>query len=506
MAWIYLCASIVVLIVWQLRRVFKEKSKAPDFRLPGPSGLPIIGNAHQLNLKTPHFSLTEMAHHHGPIYKMKLLTDHWVVVNTYDVARELYITKGREFAGRPESYRFTQAIENGHSFLLGDLNADTILTRKLMSRALVTSGVSGQQIKTVSKDMMDDLFDHWSELAKTDSESEEKKDGYDCKDDILRFTCRMIIKGLVGEDVDHNSAEVDQIMKLENQMVDSVGSTGSGLMLDMFPWLRFLGNREWNLMESSFSLSDTIYSFYKPRIISSMDEGTTQSVMHVVLNQALQENNNIPDVIVQGLMSTLISAALTTTGRMFYIIILVLGDNPHIQEKIQNELESVIGNTTPDVQESDKLPYTMAFIIEVLRNASIGPLSIPRKAVCDTSLSGYDIPQGVNVFINVWNINHDADFWEDPFEYKPERFLSEEGHLHPPEHTTRQRVMTFGAGPRSCIGDVFAKKLLFLFTGLLMQRFHIKINDKGCSDPMTFVLDGVLLRPRTCVVQFVERN
>ena len=120
---------------------FKEKSKAPDCRLPGPSGLPIIGNAHQLNIKRPHFTLTEMAHHHGPIYKMKLLTDHWVVVNTYDLAREVCVDKGREFSGRPESYRFTACIQNGKLHLLGDLKDKSILMRQLMAKAMSLSGL-----------------------------------------------------------------------------------------------------------------------------------------------------------------------------------------------------------------------------------------------------------------------------------------------------------------------------------------------------------------------------
>ena len=67
MAWIYVCAAVVLIVLWQLSRVFKEKSKAPDSRLPGPSSLPIIGNAHQLDNKNPHFTLTEMAQRHGPI-------------------------------------------------------------------------------------------------------------------------------------------------------------------------------------------------------------------------------------------------------------------------------------------------------------------------------------------------------------------------------------------------------------------------------------------------------
>ena len=47
-------------------------------------------------------------------------------------------------------------------------------------------------------------------------------------------------------------------------------------------------------------------------------------------------------------------------------------------------------------------------------------------------------------FVNLWAINHDPDFWEDPYDYKPERFLNAEDELLSPEHPRRCMGMTFG--------------------------------------------------------------
>ena len=516
MALVYICAAVVIFIVWQLSRVLKENSKLPDSRLPGPSTLPIIGNAHQLDIKNPHFSLTEMAQCYGPIYKIKLLTDHWLVINNYDLAREVLINKGHEFSGRPESYRFSTCIKYGHLHLLEDLTERCILVRNLMAKAMSLSGVSSKQIESVNQGMINDLMDLWSEKGNATkdcdteqycSERKATKPCYSCRDDVCRLACRLMIKGIVGENVEYDSPEIDRIMSYEHYIVDGIGPGGSGLLLDLFPWLRFLGNKTWKFLNTAFLLSHSMYSFYKPRLLASLDSDSRQSAMHVVLHKASQGNSDITDVLAEGLMSTLFGASVTTSSTMMHVFVVVLAQHPHIQEKIQNELESVIGNETPDVSDTAKLPYTMATITELLRNSSVVPLGLPHKSVCDTSISGYSIPKGVNVFVNLWAINHDPDFWEDPYDYKPERFLNAEGVLLPPEHPRIRRVIAFGAGPRTCIGEAFARKHLFLFISSLCQRFNLRLADKDTpsSDPRTFEMGGPTLEPRRCGVDFLSR-
>ena len=500
--WIYICAVAVVLLVWLLSRALKENSKAPA--CPGPSGLPIIGNAHQLANDRIHFTLTEMAQQHGPIYKLKLLTDHWIVVNTYDLVREVCINKGQDFSGRPEAYRFTEAVRGCHLYLLGDLTEEAKLTRNLMAKSHLTR-TSDQWNESVNFIMMGDLFDKWVEKNVV-TDVDDVTYYQSCKPDIFRFTCRLLVKGYLGLDCEQDSKEIDHILELESCMAGSLGSNSSGLMLDFFPWLRFFGNNEWKGINKSFRMARDLFVFYKSRIMSSVNDGETQTPMQVVLNQISQENSGMTDAFAQGLMTTLIGAGVSTTAIMLHVILVVLAEHPNIVEKINQEIDDVIGNNTPDINDGDKLPYAMATIVEVLRNASIAPVALPHKTICDTSISVYDIPKGVNVFINLWAINHDADFWEDPFVYKPERFLTSGGELLPPDHLKlRRATMSFGAGTRSCVAEAFVKKQLFLFAVCLCRRFRLKLKEKGSSDPRTFVLDGINAGPRECGIQFVSR-
>ena len=61
----------------------------------------------------------------------------------------------------------------------------------------------------------------------------------------------------------------------------------------------------------------------------------------------------------------------------------------------------------------------------------------------------------------------DETIWGDPFEFRPERFINEEGRFvkHP-------YVIPFASGKRSCPGELLARQELYLFTGNLVKQFH----------------------------------
>ena len=495
MASIYICAIIVLLIIWLCKRFIKENSEAPDARMPGPNPSLIIGNAHQLDTEKPHFSLTELAHQHGPIYKIKLFSDHWVVVNNYGLGREVFVNKGHDFSGRSKSYRNTQAVKEGRFFTMDDLTPECISLRKLTGRAVTSSGAGSKQMESVTQDMMNDLLDMW-----------DNRNLFSHKDDIYRYSCRLVLKGIVGELVDINSSEIDRIIELEHDITSGLGA--DGLMLDLFPWLRFLGNKSWKCLKRAFEMSEFVYLFYKPRILESLDYGNTQSAMHAVFAEVKQGKCELAENVTHGLMCTLFGAAMGPTSTTMQVMVVVLAEHPHIQQRIQQEIETLVGKELPTVKDIGELPYTMATITEVLRNSSIGPLAIPHKAVCRTSLMGYTIPEGVNIFINLWAIHHDPDMWEDPFAYKPERFLTADGKLLEADHPRWRMVMAFGAGPRNCIGEAFARRHLFTFITSLCQRFTMKPSDEGVSvsDPRTFELEGIKLTPRRCGLHFIDRN
>ena len=95
--------------------------------------------------------------------------------------------------------------------------------------------------------------------------------------------------------------------------------------------------------------------------------------------------------------------------------------------KAREELDFVIGKTRL-VQESDitNLPYLQAIVKETLRFHPPSPI-IMRESYEKCTVNGYNIPEHTKLFVNVWAIGRDPNHWENPLEFKPERFLAEEG-------------------------------------------------------------------------------
>ena len=153
------------------------------------------------------------------------------------------------------------------------------------------------------------------------------------------------------------------------------------------------------------------------------------------------------------------------TWAIFYAL-----KHPDVQARIHRQLDDVIGNTNrlPEISNKLNLPYLDAFINEVQRIVSETPLAVPHSTTRDTSLAGFKIPRDTTVLVNLWAIHHDPDRWDDPFCFRPERFLDEQGRL------CVEGIVSFSLGKRSCPGESFAKKALFLYVARLLYNFKFE--------------------------------
>ena len=148
------------------------------------------------------------------------------------------------------------------------------------------------------------------------------------------------------------------------------------------------------------------------------------------------------------------------------------------QQKVQEELDTVYGRSgRPSLETSrDLLPYTHAVIEECFRKTSLAHMGVPHRALADLQVGPYVIPKGTLIVQNLYGIHHDPKYWDDPEEFKPERFLDEEGrfkgrgpNLHP-----------FGIGRRYCLGQSLAEKEFFLFFTGLVHTFKMERVEGEC--------------------------
>ncbi|KAF4360431.1 hypothetical protein F8388_001902 [Cannabis sativa] len=97
--------------------------------------------------------------------------------------------------------------------------------------------------------------------------------------------------------------------------------------------------------------------------------------------------------------------------------------NPSVLIKVQEELKQIVGlNNNVEESHLTKLTYLNNVFKETLRLHPPAPFLLPRSPTQSTIVGGYTIPKGSTIFLNVWSIHRDPSIWENPLEFKPERF------------------------------------------------------------------------------------
>ncbi|KAK7359382.1 hypothetical protein VNO77_01340 [Canavalia gladiata] len=140
-----------------------------------------------------------------------------------------------------------------------------------------------------------------------------------------------------------------------------------------------------------------------------------------------------------------------------------------VQKKARQEIDTWV-DQNGQVRDSDipNLPYLQAIVKEVLRLHPPGPLlSWARLAVHDVHVDKVLVPAGTTAMVNMWAISHDSSIWEDPWAFKPERFLKEDVSIMGSD----LRLAPFGAGRRVCPGRALGLATVHLWLAQLLQNF-----------------------------------
>ncbi|BBN20289.1 hypothetical protein Mp_8g17950 [Marchantia polymorpha subsp. ruderalis] len=145
----------------------------------------------------------------------------------------------------------------------------------------------------------------------------------------------------------------------------------------------------------------------------------------------------------------IISAGAETTPDTIVRAITELVRHPNIIERLQSELDDVIGKERL-VEEADlnNLEYLQAVVKETLRLHTVVGLGIPHFSTEATKVSGYDIPANTQVMLNYYAINRDAKVWKNPLKFDPSRFLNSPVDVRGHHYV----LLPFGAGRRRCPG------------------------------------------------------
>ena len=468
-----------------------EKQLSSLTQLPGPKGVPILGNLLQIDLQKLHTILEKWSDVYGGIYKFKLANK--IVVAISDPALIQNILRDR-----PETYRRVSSIER----VGAELGSNGVFAAEgeqwKRQRQVTMQALKPEQLRRffpVMRNITERLKNRWSKIADTEQIIDAQKDW-------MRFTVDVTTNFAFGYDINLLEQESDSFQRHLEKFLPVFNRRANAL----FPYWHFFKLPSERAMEKSLAIiKDTINMFVhqtRKKLEQQPDITIEPANFLEALLLAQDENGHcLTDTEIQGNIITILLAGEDTTAHTLAWLVYLITEHPDVQRKMQLEADAVLGEDSipQDLSTVEKLNYIEAVAHETMRLKSVAPLFFiePNK---DVELAGINIPKGTFLMlVNRYSALQKENF-SHAHEFKPERWLesSSTGCAH-----NRNASIPFGAGPRFCPGRNLALLEIKMAMAMLCKNFSITRAETEQSVQEVF---SFTMMPDKLVVKFEARG
>lgn len=449
-----------------------------------------LGNFHQLKkdrLRVMSSWIKEYGKYFGYYYGKQPI----IVCSDLDTIRHVLIKESTCFIDRPQGSISVEPYASSLVLLRGE--------EWKRVRNAITPSFSAAKMRLMTPIMLSSV-DVFLGILKEKARTGESFDiGY-C---VQGLTLEVICKCALAMDVDCQLSETklrSQIREFfENIEKDFVSLSWSFPLLNfIFRGLYYMFGVAGVMKQVTDNLEQVIArrrsggTAYKPDLLQLMLDAQGSSDGHGVTDQHVVSNAFI--ALIAGYETTAVSLAFISH---------VLATRPEVQERIIEEArhlfpEKMANNEKLSYEDLHSLKYLSCVVKETLRLYPPVVLFLSRYCNRSCVINGYVFPAGCFVMIPVYQIHHDPTIWEDPEEFRPERFSgADERAISPVQY------MPFGAGPRMCIGMRFAmlEIRMAVIEMLRLVRIRPGANFKATPD---LVVPTVIINPKDGVNIRVE--
>ena len=200
---------------------------------------------------------------------------------------------------------------------------------------------------------------------------------------------------------------------------------------------------------------------------------TTPSAQNDLLDMLLKARDGssgekMTDRQIRDEVITIFSAGHETTANLLSWTLYLLARHPDVLAKLREELDGLLKGKIPSAEDLQQLAYTRAVLNESMRLRPPAAFLL-RKVNKDTEVDGYLLKAGKPAIFSIFNLHHHADFWRQPEQFDPERFLVPQNRKY--------AFIPFGTGERICIGSHFALMESQLLLSMIVQRCDLQLLD-----------------------------
>ncbi|PIA57886.1 hypothetical protein AQUCO_00500063v1 [Aquilegia coerulea] len=441
----------------------KEKVPLP----PGPRGLPIVGNLPFLD-RNLHTYFAKLAETYGPIFKLQLGSRLCVVWNSASIVKEAQ-EHDIIFASRDVLAVAIPATYGGTDMIWSPYGEHWRMLRKTCVRELLNNtrldALYGLRRKEV-QDMVKDIYS-------------KNGNSINIGEYILVTMFRLITSMLWGGtelEMENKDSLISEFVKVIHEISEVHGQPN---VSDFFPVLARFDLQGLGSKSKKFSLwlDRLLEIVINQREKSSNSNIKQDDFLQVLLKLKDQQDNKttFSRTDLKTLLEDMMLAATKTSSTAIEWAMTELIKHPEIMLKVQDEIKEVVGMSNM-VEESHllKLNYLNAVVKEAMRLHPVIPL-LMRSPSASVILGGYLVPKGTKILVNVWAIQRDPQYWDDPLMFKPDRFLNSENGYD--NKGTNFSYLPFGTGRRVCVGIPMAEKMVPYLLASLLHSFDWKLPD-----------------------------
>ncbi|KAI9127528.1 hypothetical protein K1719_000521 [Acacia pycnantha] len=459
---------------------------------PGPLRVPIIGSTIWLhNPITELVPILRRLHaKYGPIVTLPIGSRPSIFVADRSLAHQALIQNGAVFSTRPAADATAKITTSNQHIISFGLYGPTW---RLLRRNLASEMLHPARIKSFSglrKWVLDMLLSR----LKSDSES---SGSVQVIGHLHYAMFCLLVSMCFGKILEHKL-----IIDIEYVQRRSLMSFSKFTVLNFWPSVtRILFRKRWEEFlrirkEKEDVLLPLIRSRKKVREqrLRKAKEGKNPdqvivSYVDTLLDLQLpEEKRDLNDGELVSLCSEFLDGGTDTTATGLQWILANLVKYPHIQERLFQEIREVMGERREEimeVKEEDlkRMPYLKAVILEGLRRHPPGHILLPHAVSEDTVLNNYLVPKNGTINFMVAEIGRDPEVWENPMEFRPERFLkNEEEEAFDITGSKEIKMVPFGVGRRMCPGYHLAMLHLEYFIANLVWNFEWKASNSADVD------------------------
>ncbi|KAI3703415.1 hypothetical protein L1987_73468 [Smallanthus sonchifolius] len=401
---------------------------------PGPYGLPVFGYLPFLSHNL-HERFTEMAYKYSPIFSLNLGSKFHVVVNSMDLAKVVARELDQTFANRSPTVTALTITYGALDITFSNNNAHWRNMRKL----LVSQVMSNANLDACQGFRTNEVRKTISNVyGRMGTAVDVNEIAFDTELNVLTN----MLWGCSSEsgDLFHGFREV------EFKIIELLAAPNISNFIPMLSWFDLQGrNREMQKQKEHF------YRILD-RIIEERIETNSTKMEGVVEEEGRKD-------FLQIMLELKDQKDDSTSFDIVHIKALLF---------IQEELIEVVGVNIVEESHLPRLKYMDAVVKETFRVHPPVPLLIHRSPDESCTVSGYTVPKGSILYINVWAIQRDPKNWTDPLEFRPDRFLNGKWDYN----GNNLKFLPFGSGRRICPGVPLGEKMLMYILASLLHSFE----------------------------------